>query len=122
MSHFNSFVRHSFKKSIMKIVKVTYTVRPEFAERNQENVKKFINDLRNMKNCGIHYSSYLADDSKTFVHISLHESDEAQQNLFNLESFKSFQNERDQSGLEAEPKIELLQLVSSSFDIFNLKP
>ncbi|NQX54154.1 hypothetical protein [Pedobacter panaciterrae] len=102
----------------MKIVKVTYTVKAEFAKKNQENVNEFITDLRNIKDSGIRYSSYLAEDGKTFTHISIHKNEAAQQNLFNLESFKSFQKERDQR-LEIEPHIEFLELVSSSFDIFN---
>jgi len=53
----------------MKIVKVTYTVKAEFAKKNQENVNEFITDLRNIKDSGIRYSSYLAEDGKTFTHI-----------------------------------------------------
>lgn len=101
----------------MKIVKVTYTVKPAFVTKNQENVKAFIQDVEKIGN-GIRYCSYLGEDGKTFTHFTLVENDELQKKLLGLPSFLSFQQQRDDSGLEVAPVIEEMKLVAASFDIF----
>jgi ABC-type Zn uptake system ZnuABC Zn-binding protein ZnuA len=53
----------------MKIVKVTYTVNPDFAAKNQQNVKEFVKDIEALNNPAIRYISYLGSDDKTFTHI-----------------------------------------------------
>ena len=102
----------------MKIVKVTYTVKQEFVSRNQENIKAVMNDLRKLNNPGIRYATYLGDDGKTFMHFAQFASDDLQKILFDLESFKSFQQQVKESGPEVPTKQELMQLVASSYDIF----
>ncbi|OQP58901.1 hypothetical protein [Niastella populi] len=74
----------------MKIVKVTYTVNPGVVAANRENVKKFVNDIRALNNSAIRYIGYLAGDGKTFIHIGAFDNDEAQKQLPDLPSFKSF--------------------------------
>ena len=37
----------------MKIVKVTYTTKPEYAEQNQNNIKNVMADLQKLNNPGI---------------------------------------------------------------------
>jgi hypothetical protein len=102
----------------MKMIKVTYTVKPAFASENQKNVKAFINDLGKIANPSLRYLAFLSKDGKTFNHFALYENDEAQKVLFDLPSFQSFQKKRDESGLEVAPQIEELELVASSFNIF----
>ena len=102
----------------MHIVKVTYTVRAEYAPKNQENIQKVMNDLRKINHPGIRYGSYLSEDGKTFMHFALFEQKEFQQILFDLEAFKTFTQELKDSGLEAPPKTEFMKLVGSSYDIF----
>ncbi len=102
----------------MKIVKVTYTVNPAFVATNQENVKRFINDIRALNNPAIRYISYLAGDGKTFIHIGAFDNDEAQKQLLDLPSFKSFQQHRNGSGLETPENIEIMQMVAASPDLF----
>jgi len=102
----------------MKIVKVTYTVRPEFVSTNQANINAVMNDLRKLDNPGIRYSTYLGDDGKTFMHFAQFEHDTLQQILFDLQSFKSFQQQVKESGLEVPTKQEQMILVASSYDIF----
>lgn len=97
----------------MKSVKVTYTVKASFVAKNMENIQTFINDLQKMNNDGIRYSIYLAEDGKTFTHLSLYKDEVAQQTFLEMESFKAFQEQRDASGLEAEPSIEVLNLVAA---------
>jgi len=102
----------------MKIVKVTYTVQPAFASTNQENVKAFVQDIGALNNPAIRYISYLREDKKTFTHIATFDNDEAQQQFLKLPSFKSFQQQRDGSGLEKGEHLEMISLVSASYDLF----
>lgn len=102
----------------MKMIKVTYTVKSAFAAENQKNVEAFINDLAKIENPSLRYLASLSRDGKTFNHFALYQNDAAQKILFDLPSFQSFQKKRDESGLEVAPQIEELDLVASSFDIF----
>lgn len=104
----------------MKIVKVTYTAKQEFAEQNQINIREVMNDLQNLKHKGINYNACLSSDNRTFIHTSFFNSDEDQKVLNELPSFIHFQKQLKESGLEAPPKQELLTLIGSSMNIFNL--
>ncbi len=103
----------------MKIVKVTYTTKAEYAEENQRNIKAVMTDLQKLNNSGINYNACLTADGKTFVHTAFFKSDEDQKVLNELPSFKTFQEQLKGSGLESPPKQELLNLVGTSKDIFN---
>jgi hypothetical protein len=103
----------------MKIVKVTYTAKPDFVEQNQNNIKKVMADLQAMDSSGINYNSCLSDDGKTFIHTAFFKSDEDHQLLNDLPSFKYFQEQLKLNGFEVPPKQEWLSLVASSVDIFN---
>jgi hypothetical protein len=102
----------------MKFIKVTYTVKSTFALKNQENVQAFIKDLEKINNPALRYIAYRGDDGKTFTHIASYQNEEVQKILFALESFKSFQRQRDESGLEAPPKVETVEMVASSYPVF----
>lgn len=102
----------------MKIIKVTYTVKPAFARQNQQNVKAFIEDLAKINNPSLRYMAFLGKDGKTFNHFALYENDDAQKTLFELTSFKFFQKQRDESGLEDAPQVEEIDFIAASFDIF----
>ena len=102
----------------MKIIRVTYTVKAAFAQQNLENVSKFIADLKQINDPAIRYTAYVGADGKTFNHIAVYQNEEAQKTLFALESFQSFQKQRDESGLEVAPNIEELKLASASYNIF----
>jgi hypothetical protein len=103
----------------MKIVKVTYTARPEFAAQNQANIQVVMGHLQQLNNAGINYNCCLGADGKTFIHTAFFKSDEEQKILNALPAFKHFQDELKASGFEAPPKQELLTLVGSSTNIFN---
>jgi hypothetical protein len=103
----------------MKIVKVTYTTKPEFAEQNQTNIKNVMTDLQRLQHSGINYNSCLGADGKTFIHTAFFKSEEDQKLLNELPSFKHFQEELKTAGFEVPPKQELLTLVGSSTNIFN---
>jgi hypothetical protein len=102
----------------MKIVKVTYTSKAEYAEHNQSNIKKVMADLQAINNLGINYNSCLGADGKTFIHTAFFNSEEDEKVLLQLSSFIQFQQELKASGPEAPPKSELLTLVGSSTNIF----
>lgn len=103
----------------MIIVKVTYTVKPDFAQKNQENINLFMADFKKMNTNDFRYVSYLCEDGKTFVHISHYQNEEIQSRLLQVPTFLSFQKQRDDSGLEGLPKIEVMKVVASSQEIFN---
>ena len=103
----------------MKIVKVTYTTKADFAEQNQSNIKNVMTDLQNANHQGINYNACLSADNKTFTHTAFFKSDEDQKLLNELPSFKFFQEQLKSGGLEVPPKQELLTLVGSSTNIFN---
>ena len=103
----------------MKIVKVTYTAKSEYAEQNQKNIKNVMADLQQLHHPGINYNSCLSADGKTFIHTAFFNSDEDEKVLLELPSFKYFQQQLKSSGPEVPPKQELLSLVGSSRNIFN---
>ena len=103
----------------MKIVKVTYTAKAEYAEQNQKNIKNVMANLQQLHHPGINYNSCLSADGKTFIHTAFFNSDEDEKVLLELPSFKYFQQQLKSSGPEVLPKQELLSLVGSSNNIFN---
>jgi len=102
----------------MKIVKVTYTLKSEYASQNQNNIKNVMADLQNLHHPGINYNSCVSADGKTFIHTAFFDSEEDEKVLLGLPSFRFFQEQLKLSGPEVPPKQELLTLVGSSKDIF----
>ncbi|MDB5232916.1 MAG: hypothetical protein JWN76_3721 [Chitinophagaceae bacterium] len=102
----------------MKIVKVTYTTKPEFSAQNQSNIKAVMTDLKQINNPNINYHACMGADEKTFIHTAFFKSDEERQVLNDLPSFKHFQHELKNGGFDTPPQQELLSLVGSSKDIF----
>jgi len=101
----------------MKTIKVTYTVKPEFILKNQENIDSFMKDFREINPADFRYAVYLLGDGKTFMHLSTYANDEIQKQVLAIESFTKFQRQRDESGLQGSHKVEELKLVASSHDI-----
>jgi hypothetical protein len=98
----------------MKIVKVQYTTILEFAPINQANIAAIVQELKELNHPGIKYGCWLLPDGKTFMHFDQFETEEDHQLLQSLKSFQKFGDELWASGLEAEPKLELLTLVAST--------
>jgi hypothetical protein len=118
MSRFFHFlVLYVQKQKIMKAVRVTYTVKPSFVAENIENIKQFMAEVRKIGDPGMRYTVFLAEDGKTFSHLSSYTNNESQSKFLALASFKSFQEKRDASGLESEPTIETYSFVDSSHKI-----
>jgi hypothetical protein len=102
----------------MKIVRVQYTTRPAFAAKNLENIAAIVEELRLLNHPGIKYGAWLLPDGKTFMHFDQFDSEQAHLELQELDSFKKFGDELWASGLEAEPKLELLTLAASTETYF----
>lgn len=103
----------------MKIVRVTYTTKTEYAEQNQANIKKVMADLQQLNNPGIVYNVCLNPDGKTFVHMAFFKTDEDNKMLLDLASFKVFQEQLKASGPEIAPKQESPTFIGASGNIFN---
>jgi hypothetical protein len=103
----------------MKVVRVQYTTRAEFAATNQRNIAAIVRELKTLDHPGIKYTAWLLPDGKTFMHFDKLESEEAHLILQNLASFKKFADELDGSQMEVEPKLELLSLVASTEGYFD---
>lgn len=101
----------------MIVVKVTYTVKPEFVQKNQQNIDRFMADLKKLDKNDFRYNVYLKEDGTTFVHISHFKDEAIQQKVLETPSFKSFQQERDDSGLNGSHKLEVFKVINTSADI-----
>ncbi len=102
----------------MKIVKVMYTAKAEYAEQNQKNIQTVMADLQKLHHAGINYNACVGPDGKTFIHTAFFNADEDEKILLEMPSFKSFQQQLKASGPEVPPKQELLKFVGSSKDLF----
>jgi hypothetical protein len=98
----------------MIVVKVTYTVKAEFTATNQKNISAFVSDLQKRNNPDLRYEVFLKPDGKTFMHVAAYSNEKTQREFLEMESFKLFQQKRDESGLEVEPVIEQLNHIASS--------
>ncbi len=101
----------------MNAVIVQYTVKEAYVETNKANIQRVMADLRAINSPDIQYSAFLLDDGKSFMHIVMRASDEAQKTLSELPSFQDFQMQLRASGPEVAPKVNDLSLVGSSWDL-----
>lgn len=84
----------------MIAVKVTYTVKSEFAPKNQENIRAFMNDFRKLNCSDFRYSAYVCDDKNTFVHLSMYKNEEIQKQVLAIDSLNHFNNKEMKAGLK----------------------
>lgn len=98
----------------MITVKVTYTVKPAFVSQNLENINTFMQDFRTMGS-DFQYSVYTNEN--TFIHLSHYKNEEIQTAVLNVPAFKAFQQQRDDSGLEITPQIEILTLAAGTREL-----
>ena len=102
----------------MKIVKVTYTTKPEYVEQNKANISSVMNALEQLAHPGINYNTCLSADGKTFIHTAFFKSEEDEKVLLTHPAFKHFQEQLKASGPEVAPKQELMTMVGTSKDVF----
>ena len=98
-------------------VKVSYTVKPDFVAQNKKNIGIFLADLRKLTSINFLYNVFLEDDGLTFLHVSMYENEEVQQTLMSVPSFKNFQKERDESGLNNSHQLAHIQLIGTSLSV-----
>jgi quinol monooxygenase YgiN len=75
----------------MERVMVTYKVKPDRIQENEELVKAVYEELRQNNDPDIHYATFRLDDGQTFVHIAAFASEDKRPILTESESFKAFQ-------------------------------
>ena len=90
---------------------VSYTVKPEYVENNKTNIKKFLEDFKQLDQSKFEYKVYLKEDGITFLHYSNYENEEMQYEVLNVPSFKEFQRLRDESGLNGSHQVNFLQSI-----------
>jgi quinol monooxygenase YgiN len=100
----------------MITVKVTYTVNPAYVAQNKKNIDLFLTDFKQMDASGFRYQVYQLEDGITFLHFSSYRDEQIQQAVLNVPSFKAFQQQRDESGLNDSHTVEVLNLVGASVD------
>jgi hypothetical protein len=98
----------------MITVQVTYKVKSAFAAENQQNINAFLQSFQQLNKDEFQYDVFVKKDGQTFVHLSRYKNEAIQAQLLSDPVFKSFQQQRDASGLEGEPTIEWLTIVGSS--------
>jgi len=98
----------------MKTVRVHYTTKASFVSKNQQNIAAVVAELKTLNHPGIKYGAWLLPDGKTFMHFDQFDSEQSHLILQELASFKKFADELWTSGLEVEPKLELLTLAAST--------
>jgi hypothetical protein len=102
----------------MKVLRVEYTTTLEFSQVNQANIAAIVHELKELNHPGIKYGCWLLSDGKTFMHFDQFETEEDHEILTSLKSFQKFGDELWASGLEQEPKLQLLTLVASTEDFW----
>ena len=101
----------------MKVTRVQYTVRADFAEQNNKNIDAVMNELRALDPSDVTYAVYIQGDGKTFMHLVHQNTADAERFPTSLESFKRFQAQLKEN-LEIAPKVETFSLVQSSAPMF----
>jgi hypothetical protein len=97
----------------MKVTRVQYTVRSDFADENKKNIEAVMSELRALGRNDVKYAAYVHGDGKTFMHLAHQNTADAEKFPTSLESFKRFQA-RLKENLEVPPKVETLEPVQSS--------
>ncbi len=97
---------------------VTYRVNPQFVSENKANINKFLEDFDKLDNSKFSYSVFFNKSENTFIHISNYADEEIQHELLNVPSFLKFQQKRDESGLDGSHKVQILEHIGSTKQIF----
>ena len=101
----------------MKVTRVQYTIRSEFADENKKNIAAVMDELRALGRADVKYAVYVQQDGKTFMHLAHQDTPEAEKFPTSLDAFKRFQT-RLKDNLETPPKVETFALLQSSSPMF----
>lgn len=98
----------------MRVTRIQYTVKPEYAETNAANIEKVMAALRDQPIDGLRYSAFRRPDGNTFVHLVLAKDEETQGRISELPEFQEFQQALIASGPTSPPVPEPWDLVATS--------
>ena len=101
----------------MKIIRVEYTVKPEFVEENKSNINKVMDEVKAKNIKGFKYWSQLAEDGTSFMHISISEEG-VESPLNQMQSFADFRMALKASCPINSPKSTEFSLVGAGFEMF----
>ena len=102
----------------MKAVRVQYTVKPEYADTNLENIVRVMSALRESGSDGIRYQSFRTDEGNTFVHFGMYRDEASLDAMTSMPEFQAFQAALKASEPLSPPDAQWLDLVGSGHDIF----
>jgi hypothetical protein len=77
----------------MKRVLVTYKVKLDRVQENEELVRAVYEELNQNNDPDVHYATFKLDDGQTFVHMAAFASEDKQPILTESNSFKAFQKD-----------------------------
>jgi hypothetical protein len=97
----------------MKVVRVQYTVRPDYVGQNRKNIEAVARELRARHGERVKYAVYLKDDGKTFMHLGHFSSADDESLLTSLEAFKRFRTQLTEN-FEISPKVETFALAHAT--------
>jgi quinol monooxygenase YgiN len=84
---------------------VTYRVKPDRVQENEELVKAVYEGLRQTNDPDVHYATFKLNDGQTFVHIASFASMDKQPVLTESRAFKAFQeNLKDRCEIPPDPQ------------------
>ena len=89
----------------MERIMVTYKVKPDRVQENEELVKAVYEGLRQINDPDVHYATFKLNDGQTFVHIASFVSMDKQPVLTESKAFKAFQeNLKDRCEIPPDPQ------------------
>lgn len=97
----------------MHAIRVQYTVRDDFIETNEANIRRVMGALRELGDCGVHYSAFRPAGGATFVHVVVMEDESKRDVVPGLRAFQEFQAAL-RTGLVEKPQAEDWTVVGSS--------
>jgi hypothetical protein len=98
----------------MIVTRVQYTVKAEYAERNKENIRRVLDEIRALARTDIQYSVFLEPNGQTFTHLPVFGSEDAQTAFSRLEAFIAFRTQLEASQPEVPPTTTKLTLVGTA--------
>ena len=74
--------------SSMKLIRVQYTIKPEFVENNKKNISAVMDEIKSIGDNDVKYIASQHEDGNTFMHVVIYKNEEAENLPASLDSFK----------------------------------
>ena len=91
---------------------VRYTVKPEFAARNEELVRRVYEELHETAPEGLRYATFVLPDNVSFVHLASIDTDDGRNPLMEVAAFRAFLEDIGERCDEPPAPVELRQIGS----------